>query len=189
MAIELPQLVSDFAACLVEIDSSGVRFKEFQPGVGPFGEPQLVKMVAEKLNAKPAYRGLAATKRQPDLLIRGEWAVEVKIARPYGDNGREAESWSVNLLHPYAGNVSVIGDCFKMVGYKGTERRAVLVVGYEHSPPQIDLSPLFESFEAIASSVCGIRLSPRVEVFSQKLTHPIHQQLRVAAWEVLGRDV
>ena len=44
MAIELAQLVSDFADCLVEIDSSGIRFKEFQPGVGPFGEPQLVKI-------------------------------------------------------------------------------------------------------------------------------------------------
>jgi hypothetical protein len=91
------------------------------------------------------------------------------------------------LLHPYAGNVSVIGDCFKMAAY--AERRAVLVVGYEHSPPQIDLSPLLKSFEAIAESVCGIRLSPRVEVFSQELTHAVHQQLRVAAWEVLGRDL
>ena len=189
MAIELAQLVSDFADCLVEIDSSGIRFKEFQPGVGPFGEPQLVKMVAGKLNGKTAYCGLAATKRQPDLLIKGEWAVEVKIARPYGDNGREAESWSVNLLHPYAGNVSVIGDCFKMAQYAGPERRAVLVVGYEHAPPQIDLSPLFKSFEAIAANVCGIQLSSRVEVFSRELTHPVHQQLRVAAWEVLGCDL
>jgi hypothetical protein len=27
------------------------------------------------------------------------------------NNGKEAETWSVNLLHPYPGNVSVIGDC------------------------------------------------------------------------------
>ena len=187
MAIELVQLVSDIAASLVEIDLSGARFKDFQPGVGPFGEPQLVKMVADSLNSKAPYTGLAVTKRHPDLLIRGKWAVEVKIARPYGDNGREAESWSVNLLHPYEGNVSVVGDCFKMLNYSGSERRAVLVVGYEHRPAKIDLSPLFKSFEVIADIVCGIRLGQRVEVFSQKLTHPVHQQFRVAAWEVLGR--
>jgi hypothetical protein len=105
--IELPQLVQDFSDCLVEIDLSGARFKEFHSGVGPYGEPQLVKAVSEKLNLKSSYAGLAATKRTPDLFIKGEWAIEVKIARPYGDNGREAESWSVNLLHPYEGNVSV----------------------------------------------------------------------------------
>jgi hypothetical protein len=184
--IELLQLVQDFSTCLVEIDLSGARFKEFQSGVGPYGEPQLVKAVAEKLNLKSPYAGLAATKRTPDLLIKGHWAVEVKIARPYGDNGREAESWSVNLLHPYAGNVSVIGDCYKLLQYQGNERRAVLVIRYEHTPPQIDLSPLFSSFEAVADRVCGIQLSQRCEQFRSDLRHPVHQQLRVAAWEVLG---
>jgi len=42
-------------------------------------------------------------------------ALEFKIARPFGDNGKEAENWSVNLPHPYAGNVSVIGDCLKLL--------------------------------------------------------------------------
>ncbi len=36
---------------------------------------------------------MIGTKRSPDLLIPGEWAIEVKIARPYGDNDREAENW------------------------------------------------------------------------------------------------
>jgi len=47
-------------------------------------------------------------------LIKGLWVIEVKIARPFGDNGKEAEAWSVNLLHPYAGNTSIIGDCLKL---------------------------------------------------------------------------
>ena len=183
--MELDRLVADFAACLAEIDASGTRFKDFQAGVGPYGEPQLVKLVAEKLNQLDPYRGLVATKRTPDLLIKGHWAVEVKIARPFGDNGREAESWSVNLLHPYRGNVSVIGDCFKLSNYIGPERKAVLVVGYEHNPPQIDLSPLIASFEVVASQVCRIRLGARAEAKVIDLTHPVHQQLRVLAWEVV----
>jgi hypothetical protein len=187
MAIELMQLVSDFSDCLAEIDSSGGRFKEFQPGVGPYGEPQLVRMIADRFNDNDLYRDLVVTKRTPDLLIKGEWAIEVKIARPFGDNGRLAEDWSVNLLHPYAGNVSAIGDCFKLLESSGNERKAVLVIGYEHSPPQVSLDPLFRAFEVVATEVSKVRLGTRFEAFRDALNHPVHQQLRVAAWEVLGR--
>lgn len=187
MAIDLSQLVSDVSHCLYDIDASGTRFKEFQPGVGPFGEPQLVKLLAAKLNLDPAYGGRAITKRSPDLLIRGDWAIEVKIARPFGDNGKEAENWSVNLLHPYPGNASVIGDCFKLLERSGPERRAALVIGYEHNPPQICLAPLFKAFEVVAREACGIRLGERKEICRTELAHPVHQILRVVAWEVLGR--
>lgn len=181
----LTQLTNDFADALVQIDCSGVPFKAFQNGVGPYGEPQLVRGVAERLRGTPAYGPGVVTRRVPDLLIPGAWAVEVKIARPFGDNGREAEDWSVNLLHPYPGNTSVVGDCLKLEQWPGPERRAALVVGYEHTPAQIDLSPLFASFEAIARSVIGVKIGSRVETLRQGLCHPVHQQVRVVAWEVL----
>jgi hypothetical protein len=187
MGTELSELVSDVSNCLHKIDASGISFKAFQAGVGPYGEPQLVKLIAEQLNRNFNYGGRAVTKRTPDLLIRGDWAVEVKIARPYGDNGNEAENWSVNLLHPYPGNVSVIGDCYKLLEYTGHERKAVLVIGYSHNPPRVCLSPLFKAFEVVAVEVCGIQLSQRSEVCRTELLHPVHQMLRVAAWEVLGR--
>jgi hypothetical protein len=123
------------------------------------------------------------------LLIPNEWAVEFKIARPFGDNGKEAESWSVNLLHPYPGNVSTIGDCLKLAKHQGTERRAVFVIGYEHFPPRIDLTPLIDSFETIAKHVLAIKLSPRLETRHNGLIHPVHQSLRVFAWEVLDRYI
>jgi hypothetical protein len=189
MALELSQFVSDVSEALVQIDASGTCFKEFKPGVGPYGEPQLVKLVSTKLNEQFGYSGRAVTKRSPDLLIRGDWAIEVKIARPFGDNGKEAENWSVNLLHPYAGNVSVIGDCYKLLGYTGPERKSVLVIGYEHDPPLVSLSPLFSAFEAVARGVCGIQLGDRSEMCKRELLHPVHQVLRVAAWEVLGKAI
>lgn len=181
----LEELVRDIAKALVQIDASGQRFRSFQSGIGPFGEPQLLKLIAEELNALPSYRRLVRTKRTPDLLVSGHWAVEAKITRPFGDNGKEAENWSVNLLHPYPGNVSTIGDCFKLLQYPGPERCAVVVIGYEHDPPQINLTPLVESFEAIAREVLHIRLSERIEERRNPLVHPVHQSLRVLAWEVL----
>lgn len=184
----LQELVLDIADALNQIDSSREAFRSFRPGVGPFGEPQLVKRIAATLNQKPKYGGAVRTKRTPDLLIPSEWAVEIKITRPFGDNGKEAENWSVNLLHPYSGNVSVIGDCYKLIRYTGPERRSVLVIGYEHIPARIDLTPLVESFEAIAKHVLQIRLSDRVQTRRGPLIHPVHQAVIVLGWEVLSGD-
>ena len=185
--MELPQLIFDIAEILLSIDSSGSSFKAFRPGVGPYGEPQLVGLIKDRMNALTTYRGSVVTKRMPDLLLKGQWALEFKIARPFGDNGKLAENWSVNLLHPYEGNISAIGDCFKLLGLNGAERRAVVVIGYEHSPPQVSLGPLLAAFEVLARDVANIKLGPRFEVTREGLIHPVHQRLTVIAWEVLAR--
>ncbi len=185
--MELTQVIHDIADALVGIDSSRVSFKTFRPGVGPYGEPQLVRAIAQRLNQVTPYTGLAVTRRVPDLLIKGHWALEFKIARPFGDNGRQAENWSINLLHPYAGNVSAIGDCLRLLGLPDPERRAVVVVGYEHTPPQISLSPLFHAFEVVAEHVARVKLGGQVSVTRLGLVHPVHRQLTVAGWEVLGQ--
>ncbi len=187
--MDLTQVVTDIADAVVDIDASRVPFKEFRPGVGPYGEPQLLRAVVERLRLLDRYAGKVATKRTPDVLIAGSWALEVKVARPFGDNGKQAENWSVNLLHLYAGNVSVIGDCLKLEAWPGPERRAAVVIGYEHTPPQVDLSPLFAAFEAVATSVIGLKIGARTELDRVNLVHPIHQQVRIAAWEVTPRAV
>jgi hypothetical protein len=185
--MELLQVATDIADTLAAIDSSRVPFKHFQPGVGPYGEPQLVKGIAARLNALSGYTGLVATKKTPDLLIRTQWALEFKIARPFGNDGKLAENWSVNLLHPYRGNVSALGDCLKLIEFTGPERRASVVIGYEHDPALVSLDPLIRSFELIASEVMQINLGSRVEIVRSGLIHPFHQRVRVFAWEVLGR--
>jgi hypothetical protein len=185
--IELQQLVEIIADTLVFHDGLRKPHKQFLPGIGPYGEPQLVRIVSDALNLLPGLQGSVQTKRTPDLLIASQWALEFKIARPFGDNGREAEDWSVNLLHPYPGNQSVLGDCLKLEKLTLSERKAVIVVGYEHTPPQIDLGVLVKSFEAIAQTVIGIVISGRCQTTRQGLVHPVHQQLHVYGWEVIPR--
>jgi hypothetical protein len=63
--MDLKTVVQDIADVLKGIDSSREPFKNFQPGVGPYGEPQLVKLVAERLNDIPRYGGCAKTMRSP----------------------------------------------------------------------------------------------------------------------------
>ena len=138
----------------------------------------MLALVAQHLNAAGRYAGVR-TKRTPDLLIPGYWALECKIARPFGDNGKPAENWSVNLLHPYAHNASLIGDCMKLRSLTCTERKAAIVIGYEHTPPQISLRPLLNAFELVTRQVLGVPLGARVQAERTGLVHPVHQQLMV----------
>jgi hypothetical protein len=183
--MNLAEVIEDVADSLIAIDTSRVPFRSFQLGVGPYGEPQLLKAIALNLNRLPKYNDQVQTRRTPDLLIPKHWAIEFKIARPYGDNGKEAENWSVNLLHPYKENVSTIGDCYKLLELASTERKAVVVIGYEHSPARIDLTPLIEAFEVVAKQVMHIALSDRIETRRNGLIHPVHQSVRVFAWELI----
>lgn len=174
-------LIDDIRDALISIDRSGVAFKTFQPGVGPYGEPQLVKLVANYLRDKRQYLG-AKTCRTPDLIVPGEWALEFKIVRPFGDNGVEAEHWSQNLLHPYPGNVSAIGDALKLLAYQGPEKKGLVVVCYEHRQPKIDLSILVSAFELISRNLLSIPLGERISSAASDCVHPVHQRTTVHGW-------
>ena len=180
--MDLKQVVCQIADFLKEFDSTRPVHKGFQPGIGPFGEPQIVKEIARGLNSKGS---ISRTHRTPDMSINNEWAIEFKIVRPFGDNGRVAENWSVNLLHPYEGNVSLLGDCCKLSLLSNYSNKAVIVIGYEHAPAKISLEPLIKSFEIIASQVMNINLSNRIEQIRNRLVHPEHQVVLVIGWEVL----
>ena len=75
--MELIEVTTDIADALVDIDTSGVPHKNFLPGVGPYGEPQLTKLIVQYLNTLPKYKGRVITRRTPDLFIPQEWAIEL----------------------------------------------------------------------------------------------------------------
>jgi len=179
--MEYSEIIKIIADSLKEFDLESPVHKAFRPGIGPFGEPQIVKVIANKLSNK----GLSAkTMRTPDLDIKNQWAIEFKIVRPFGDNGKEAENWSVNMLHPYAGNTSLIGDAIKLANLVTYPNKGLFVIGFEHNPPKIRLDPLLDSFEVIASQVMGIRLYGRIEEKRDGLVHSEHQVLRCVGWQL-----
>ena len=110
-AIPLPNLVSDFADALSAVDRSAPvgrsRVRAYQAGLGPLTEREAVRLaVAHMAATNSLYEGIGPA-RYPglalecDLVVPGTWAIEVKLARPFGDNGKVAEHWSDNLLYPY----------------------------------------------------------------------------------------
>ena len=175
------ELVNTIADILKLFDSEKPIHKEFKPGIGPFGEPQIVKIIAQRLSAMDID---SRTKRIPDLVVQNEWAIEFKIVRPFGDNGKEAENWSVNMLHPYPGNVSLISDAIKLIQLDNYPNKGLFVIGYEHNPARISLDPLINSFESITRQVLHIKLGERIEYRKEGLVHPEHQILRCIGWKL-----
>ena len=106
------------------------------------------------------------------------WAVEFKIVRPFGDDGKVAENWGQNLLHPYEGNTSLIGDAIKLMGMKDYQHSCLFAISYEHESPEVSLEPLLSSFKLIVESIIKSPLSRRVEEGRSALVHPIHRVLR-----------
>jgi hypothetical protein len=187
MQSSLEAVVDAFASSLRAVDSSGAAHKAFRPGIGPYGEADAIRAALEHVRRDPQFSD-ARTKRLPDVLIPGQWALEFKIIRPFGDNGLPAEHWSENILHPYPGNTSSLGDCLKLILSGMSERKGIIVFGYEHAQPVVPLDPAVRSFELLAQHILQIQLTPRVERRIDGLIHPVHQTLRVFGWEVLNES-
>jgi hypothetical protein len=195
--VSLGDIVSDFADAFKAVDETrpqgASRTRTYKSGIGPLTEADAVNRALQHLKegTRSSYYRDASPKRYPnsrqqcDLVIPDEWAIEFKLLRPFGDNGAEAEHWSENVLHPYPGNVSSIGDSIKLIESGLIERKAILVFGYEHSPPLIDITTAIVSFEIIAKQVVGIELSERQSAAFGPLIHPVHQQGKVFGWQIL----
>ncbi len=183
--MELQTFVDDFGNALKKVDESGERHKHFRPGIGPFGETSAVKAALAVLKeVNPSNYISAAVKRQPDLLIPGQWAIEFKIIRPFGDNGKPAEHWSENILHPYSGNTGSLGDCLKLMEMEIPEKKAVVIFGYEHEPSLVPLDPAIHAFELIARQILVLPIGERITARRTGLIHPVHQVLRVFGYQV-----
>jgi hypothetical protein len=99
----------------------------YRPGIGPHTESQTVKLVMATLaDAFPdRYQryglGVRSTdgSRQACDLCLGEppgwdWAIEVKMLRLMGDNGKANDNILTHILSPYPAHRSALTDCDKL---------------------------------------------------------------------------
>jgi hypothetical protein len=188
------QLASDFARAFKAVDASAPvgksRSRAYRPGIGPLAEAAALAKAFEILPSyNPQYAGIGSARypekqKTCDIAIPGQWVIEAKLVRPFGDNGKLAENWSVNLLHPYPGNESAIGDCYKLAQSGFKERKGILVFGFEHSNALVPLEPLIRAFEVVVTRTCDMSLGERQSGEFPDLIHPYHQRGRVYFWEL-----
>ena len=191
--MELINIINDFADALKVVDSRMPIEGKFKPGIGPHTEDHSRDMAInyiKSIDSKSQYYSFACSRQYPvsreecDVVIPNEWAIELKLLRPFGDNGKEAEHWSTKILHPYYGCKSAAGDVLKLLDSGFKERKAIILFSYEHAIPQIDVAPTLKAFELILTEVHQIKFKPRIIAERRDLVHPVFQVLKVIGWEL-----
>jgi hypothetical protein len=195
MSLPLPKVIQHFATALKKVDERKPVEGSYDPGIGPHPEEKAVSLALEELKgdsperyAEASPRSYPSSGRECDLVIPGGWAIEVKLARPYRDNGDVSPYWVKKVLSPYPddypGSRSAVGDCLKLAGSDFEERTALMVIGYEHDPPQIEVGTAIEALELTVEEVQGVHLGPRQESTVEDLVHEVFEQSTVYGWEV-----
>jgi hypothetical protein len=200
MTLELATIVSDFAVCLKLADARqpqavNIRSKEsFQAGIGPHSEAQVVKLVtAEMALYNPNLYGNSIAigvpypelpRQKCDFCIGNgpacEWAIEVKMLRFLGDNGKLNDNILMHILSPYPEHRSALTDCTKLSNSQLGKSKAILIYGYEHDDWPLSLA--VDAFEILANAKVG--LGPRCEAEFDGLIHPVHVCGKVFGWQL-----
>ena len=191
--MELQDIVDDLAFALKQVDSTRPVEKKYKPGIGPHGEDNARDLAINYLqgleNKKEIYKDVGPQKypetgQQCDFVIPSQWAIELKLMRPFGNNDKEVEQWSNKIIHPYYGNKSSVGDALKLSESAFKERKAVVLFAYEHQEPILDKEPTLKTFELILTNVLGLDIGDRVTATVNNLVHPTHNVLHVIGWEI-----
>jgi hypothetical protein len=179
------RLARDFVAGLMLADARRPRWAAYQPGIGPHTEPKAVALVlAELRRDHPALYGSVQTgvpypnspRQRCDLLVTPSggrpWAVEAKMLRLMGDNGKPNDNMLMHILSPYPDDNSALTDCRRLAGSGFSGSLAVLIYGYDYDARSMESA--VEAFEQLA--VQRVRLGPRQVAAFDGLSHPVHRR-------------
>lgn len=194
--IDLGQVVQAFASGLVAADSlrpewtSVTTGRSYLPGIGPHPEAKTVELVLRemaRMNAHYAEHRLGVPypsipRQRCDLLIDAGagLAVEVKMLRFLGDNGKTNDNILMHLLSPYPAHRSALTDVSKLARSGFPVPKALLIYGYDYDDWPMD--PAIGAFEMLANP-SGL-LGARCEAKFSDLVHPVHTRGRVFGWTV-----
>lgn len=198
----LDGFVRDFAEALAAIDAQRPQWvstttgRAYEPGIGPHTETATVALIVGHLSQRETsvserYRiGVPypnAARQKCDLVAElggEEWAIEIKMLRFMGDNGKPNDNILMHILSPYPAHRSALTDTSKLATSSFEGRRAILIYGYDYDKWPLD--PAIEAFETLAR--LRVTLGPRHTAEFGDLVHPIHRGGRVFAWEVQPLD-
>jgi len=191
--LEAAELAGDFATGVMLADAQAPQWAGYRPGLGPHTEVQTVALVMSELTrTHPTTYGSVrlgvpypnAPRQKCDLLItpsEGQsWAIEVKMLRLMGDNGKPNDNMLMHILSPYPRHRSALTDCQKLSGSGFVEAPAILIYGYDYD--QWPMEPAVEAFEQLARH--RVQLGSRHSASFDGLIHPVHQRGAAFVWEI-----
>ena len=196
-ALSLHEIVSDFAAGIRLADlkrpvaRSARSEREYQPGLGPFTESETIKLVMSELEEMlPERYGHyclevkypASPRNRCDICLGIDpdwnWAIEVKMLRMMGDNGRPNDNMVMHILSPYPEHRSALSDCSKLRASGLFGRKAMLIYAYDYDTFPIE--PLISAFETLS----GLKPANRATACVDNLSHPVHCRAVVCGWDL-----
>jgi hypothetical protein len=89
----------------------------------------------------------------------------------------------MHILSPYGSDHSALSDCAKLLASGFSERKAILIIGYDS--PSHPLDEAIWAFRLLVSDRFNVREAATVPF--QGLIHPVHASGSVYGWEVLGQ--
>ena len=197
--MNLEQLIYDFAQGLVEADSMAPiavnqrSGKPFSAGIGPHTVAQTVNLVMSSLSRNLPNRYMdryresvpyPKSRQKCDLCFGNppsfNLAVEVKMIRLLGDNGKPNDNLVTHILSPYPAHRSSFTDVEKLLSSGLALENAILMYAYDYDDwPSL---PLIEAFEMLVRPrYC---LGTRIEATFDGLMHPVHSRGTVYAWQL-----
>lgn len=193
--IQLSQFVEAFAEGIEVADAAEPvavnqrSGKSFLPGIGPHSEAATIGLALAAVGPSrlpPVVREVpypAVARQRCDLILDDPpgWAIEVKMLRLYGDNGKRNDNMLLHLLSPYPKHRSAVTDCEKLIASGFTQRKAIVIFGYESS--DFPLADGIDAFEVLAGR--RVDLGRRCVATFENLIHPVHASGRVYGWEIL----
>lgn len=195
--MELTKLVSDFAVGMAGADALRPSWvsrsgRIYQPGIGPHAEVRAVELVIDQMRVSdPRTYTVAHPVDYPDSRLKCdlgigdplEWAIEIKMARAFGDNGKLDDTWLKDFLSPYSDDRSALGDAQKLRTSGFRCRKAVLVYDFDYATRPLTVA--INVLDVLLRSQGWI--SDRAEVAFAGLVHPVHTRGVITAWEVYGK--
>jgi hypothetical protein len=193
--VELAQIVADFALGLHAADALSLRATNrrsgrlFQAGLGPHSEDEAVRLILREMSSlSQAYLDARPTP-YPSSRLRCDvgignpmvWAIEVKMARAFHDNGSPDDTYLKDLLSPYEQDRSALTDAAKLRRSGFRCRRALLVYGFDYADRPLE--PLLRELEVLLR--LDGALGQRASSDFGGLVHPLHERGCVCAWEIL----
>jgi hypothetical protein len=163
----------------------------YQAGIGPFTEEKTIELVMAEIEEKfPPFQTnvpYASNSRQRcDFCFgsEGNWqlAVEFKMLRIMGDNGKPNDAMLTHILSPYPAHRSALTDCRKLAESPFDCPKALIVWCYEYDKWPVE--PVIECLERLAGSLLSNRASARFD----SLMHPVHRQGTVYGWLVAAEN-
>jgi hypothetical protein len=193
-SIVLREIVEQFAIAMKSADTRRPQAVNpttkyaYRPGIGPHPEDQAVNLVMRELALqRPGWHSrLRAydplSKQVCDWFLGDplEWVIEIKMARPNGDNGKPLDIAVRDILSPYQMDRSALWDCIRLADSRVSARCAILIYGFDDS--RRPLSEIISAFQTLAAA--RVKLGPLHEAQLAGLVHPVHRNGAVYGWEI-----